>query len=94
MSSFLFSKLVSFRPPRLLNNALGWHIEYYILDPVSGKLQRKRFRPTELTRLHVRDIDKENGIIYFPDTATKCHRGRMSIYAIRMAFKGLHSKVK
>lgn len=48
MSSFLFSKLVNFRPPRLLNNALGWHIEYYILDPVSGKLQRKRFRLNEL----------------------------------------------
>lgn len=48
MSSFVFSKLVSFRPPRLLNNALGYHIEYYILDPVSGKLLRKRFRLNEL----------------------------------------------
>lgn len=48
MSSFVFSQLVSFRPPRLLNNALGYHIEYYILDPVSGKLLRKRFRLNEL----------------------------------------------
>ena len=46
--SFVFQKLVSFRPPRLLNNALGWHIEYYILDPVSGKLSRKRFRLNDL----------------------------------------------
>lgn len=50
MSSFLFQNLVSFRPPRLLNNALGWHIEYYILDPVSGKLIRKRFRLNELRK--------------------------------------------
>lgn len=48
MSSFLFQKLVTFRPPRLLNNSLGWHIEYYILDPVSGKLIRKRFRLNDL----------------------------------------------
>lgn len=48
MSSFLFQNLVSFRPPKLLNNTLGWHIEYYILDPVSGKLIRKRFRLNEL----------------------------------------------
>ena len=48
MSSFLFQNLVSFRPPRLLNNTLGWHIEYYILDPVSGKLLRKRFRLNDL----------------------------------------------
>lgn len=50
MSSFLFQNLVSFRPPRLLNNALGWHIEYYVLDPVSGKLIRKRFRLNELKK--------------------------------------------
>ena len=50
MSSFLFQNLVSFRPPRLLNNALGWHIEYYILDPVSGKLMRKRFRLNDLRK--------------------------------------------
>jgi integrase len=50
MSSFLFQNLVSFRPPRLLNNSLGWHIEYYILDPVSGKLLRKRFRLNDLKK--------------------------------------------
>lgn len=50
MSSFLFQNLVSFRPPRLLNNTLGWHIEYYILDPVSGKLIRKRFRLNDLRK--------------------------------------------
>lgn len=50
MSSFIFQNLVSFRPPRLLNNTLGWHIEYYILDPVSGKLLRKRFRLNDLRK--------------------------------------------
>lgn len=50
MSSFLFQNLVSFRPPRLLNNSLGWHIEYYILDPISGKLIRKRFRLNDLRK--------------------------------------------
>ena len=50
MSSFLYQNLVSFRPPRLLNNTLGWHIEYYILDPISGKLLRKRFRLNDLHR--------------------------------------------
>ena len=48
MSSFLYQNLVSFRPPRLMNNSLGWHIEYYVLDPVAGKLLRKRFRLNEL----------------------------------------------
>lgn len=50
MSSFLFQNLVSFRPPKLLNNSLGWHIEYYILDPVTNKLMRKRFRLNDLHR--------------------------------------------
>lgn len=50
MSSFIFQNLVSFRPPRLLNNTLGWHIEYYIIDPVSGKLIRKRFRLNDLRK--------------------------------------------
>lgn len=50
MSSFLFQNLVNFRPPKLLNNALGYHIEYYVLDPVSGKLIRKRFRLNELRK--------------------------------------------
>lgn len=48
MSSFIFQNLVSFRPPKLLNNSLGWHIEYYVLDPVTQKLIRKRFRLNEL----------------------------------------------
>ena len=50
MSSFLYQNLVSFRPPRLLNNSLGWHIEYYVLDPVTSKLMRKRFRLNDLHR--------------------------------------------
>ena len=44
MSLCAFQKLVSFVPPRLLNNSLGWHIEYYVLDPVSESFIRKRFR--------------------------------------------------
>ena len=50
MSSFLFQNLVTFRPPRLLNNTLGYHIEYYILDPITGKMIRKRFRLNDLRK--------------------------------------------
>lgn len=50
MSSFISQNFISFRPPRLSNNALGWHIEYYVLDPVTGKLIRKRFRLNDLHR--------------------------------------------
>lgn len=44
MSSFLFSQLADYIPPRLQHNALGWHVEYYVRNPLTEKLERKRFR--------------------------------------------------
>lgn len=44
MPTSVFSKLVEFVPPKLKNNSLGWHVEYYVLDPIGGNLIRKRFR--------------------------------------------------
>lgn len=48
MSSFLYQNIINFRPPRLIHNSLGWNIEYYILDPLTNKLIRKRFRLNQL----------------------------------------------
>ena len=41
---------VQFIPPRLKHNTLGWHIEYYVYDPIIERLERKRYRLNSLRK--------------------------------------------
>lgn len=50
MASSIFLKDLQFVPPKLVHNALGWNVEYYIYDPVLSRMIRKRFRLNDLYR--------------------------------------------
>lgn len=50
MTSVLFSQVLQFVPPKLVKNSLGYHIEYRVVDPSTGKLKRKRFRLNQLQK--------------------------------------------
>jgi site-specific recombinase XerD len=41
---------VQFVPPKLKHNSLGWHIEYYVYDPIIERLDRKRYRLNALRK--------------------------------------------
>ena len=50
MSSLQLFQEIQFIPPKLKHNTLGWHIEYYVYDPITERLERKRYRLNSLRK--------------------------------------------